>query len=420
MKIERGYAQHVGSRQEQQDAGLLLSDDGRREQLVVVADGMGGHAGGSIASSQLAETAKRVWAEHKKSPLEPKRLLERIIREGHEAINRAGAEKGLTPRSTCAMLLIHDGAAHWAHVGDSRIYRLRDGQVMRLTRDHSVVQMLVDLGKVSEEEMGTHPDQNRLTQSLGGDASPLPDFGNDAIKTHDAFLVCSDGLWEMIPQSEMAATLAAKKLGDDGARHLAERAFDRAKPKSDNITVALLRVGGPPAGAADFDEAPTTRIPDAMRDAHRGTARARPGGRMRWGFAAATVVALGAAAAVVYVPRDAVKRDAATQPATVKDPPPATTPPPGEQPKPPESKQPDQPPPKPHAQPTPRDAPPGQQPGQQPGQPGQPGQPPQSPSQTPGPPGQAQPPERPTPGDNANRGGGPPSWARTRPPPSSQ
>src|SRR6185503_4455362 len=250
MKIERGYAQHVGSRNEQQDAGLVLTDEARTEQLVVVADGMGGHAGGSLASAQVAATARRIWSEHLATAIDPKRLLERIIREGHEAINRAGAEKGLTPRSTCALLYLRNGDragdAHWAHVGDSRIYRLRDGQVARLTRDHSVVQMLVDLGKVSEEEMGTHPDQNRLTQSLGGDATPMPDFGNDSVKEFDAYLVCSDGLWEMIPPAEMATALAAKKLGDDGAKHLAERAFDRAKPKSDNITVALVRVGGPP------------------------------------------------------------------------------------------------------------------------------------------------------------------------------
>ncbi|HEY7609945.1 MAG TPA: protein phosphatase 2C domain-containing protein [Alphaproteobacteria bacterium] len=296
MKIERGYAQHVGSRNEQQDAGLVLTDAGHSEQLVLVADGMGGHAGGSLASTQVAETARRIWGEHQKTPIEPKRLLERIIREGHEAINRVGAEKGLTPRSTCVLLYLRNGGVHWAHVGDSRIYRLRDGQVSRLTRDHSVVQMLVDLGKLSEDEMGTHPDQNRLTQSLGGDAQPMPDFGNDTVRPHDAFLVCSDGLWEMIPQSEMAAALAAKKLGDDGAKHLADRAFDRAKPKSDNITVAMLRIDGPPPGgiSAEIDDARTTRIPDAMQR--------RAAGGARWGFVAATVVALGAAAAAVYKP----------------------------------------------------------------------------------------------------------------------
>jgi PPM family protein phosphatase len=309
MKIERGYAQHVGSRNEQQDAGLVLADDGRGEQLIVVADGMGGHAGGSLASAQVAETAKRIWGEHLKTPLEPKRLLERIIREGHESINRVGAEKGLTPRSTCALFFLRNGNAHWAHIGDSRIYRLRDGQVSRLTRDHSVVQMLVDLGKVSEEEMGTHPDQNRLTQSLGGDATPMPDFGTDGVKPHDAFLVCSDGLWEMIPQAEMAAALAAKKLGDDGAKHLVDRAFDRAKPKSDNITVALVRVDGPPPAGigigADPEDARTTRMPG--REPRRA-----PGGT-RWAFLAATLVAVGAAAAVVYKPWD--KQGSDTTPA---------------------------------------------------------------------------------------------------------
>ncbi len=412
MKIERGYAQHVGSRNEQQDAGLVLTDEGRTEQLVLVADGMGGHAGGSLASAQVADVARRVWAEHKKSPLEPKRLLERIIREGHEAINKAGAEKGLTPRSTCALLYLKNGGAHWAHVGDSRIYRLRDGQVSRLTRDHSVVQMLVDLSKVSEDEMGTHPDQNRLTQSLGGEAPPMPDFGTDNVKEHDAFLVCSDGLWEMIPQAEMAAALAAKKLGDDGAKHLVERAFDRAKPKSDNITVALLRVGGPPAGsigAALEGEARTTRMPGTMkRPAARGT---------RWGFAAATVVALGAAAAVVYKPWDkqGTGVDTGTSPAVgPKETP--VAPPPERRSDPPKQEAPKTEPPKPDVEPKPaerREAPPPAQPPKDPPAP--------SPEQSKPPPAQPDqggivPPQRATP-----QPGGPPekneAQPRRQPPP---
>jgi serine/threonine protein phosphatase PrpC len=430
MKIERGYAQHVGSRNEQQDAGLVMTDDGRAEQLILVADGMGGHAGGSLASAQVAETARRLWVEHQKTPLEPKRLLERIIREGHEAINRAGAEKGLTPRSTCVLLLLRNGSAYWAHVGDSRIYRLRDGQVTRLTRDHSVVQMLVDLGKVSEQEMGTHPDQNRLTQSLGGDANPMPDFGSDGVKEHDAFLVCSDGLWEMIDPVEMAAALSAKKLGDDGAKHLVERAFDRAKPRSDNITVALLRVGGPPPGSigADPEDAKTTRIlgqPPLKRAA---------GGGARWGFAAATVVALGAAAAVVYKPWDKQGLESGTTPAVgPKEKPADQTKPPTEErrteppktdpakpdgepkpaerrempPPPPPQRTPEAPPPT-DRQPPPESAPPPASPGQ-PSAPGQPAAP------APGDRGATKPPEPPATGGEPSKRQAAPKQAQPRP-----
>jgi len=412
MKFERGYAQHLGSRQEQQDAGFVLSDDGRGEQLVVVADGMGGHAGGSIASAEVAATAKRLWAEHQKTPLEPKRLLERIVREGHESINKAGAEKGLTPRSTCALLFVRNGSAHWAHVGDSRIYRLRAGQLTRLTRDHSVVQMLVDLGKVSEEEMGTHPDQNRLTQSLGGDAVPMPDFGSDSVQAHDAFLICSDGLWEMIPQPEMAAALAAKKLGDDGAKHLADRAFDRAKPKSDNITVALLRIDGPPLTTAAFDEAATTRLKTVPRRSPANTAR--------WAFAAATVVGL-AAAVVLIKPWETRSSDpaAGTQKATPQPPvPPRAEEPKREAPKPDAEPQPaERRAPPPPAPPIPSQ-PPAQPPAIQP-----PAQPPaaQPPAQPPAaqPPAQPQPgtPPSPAPGtDNPKPQGTPPSSGEPTPP----
>ncbi|MEQ8695241.1 MAG: protein phosphatase 2C domain-containing protein, partial [Bauldia litoralis] len=178
MKIETAYTAHPGGRDEQQDAVAVLERPDGGECLVVLADGMGGHAGGSLASRTVVETAERVWADDG-APGDPRGLLAHICQSAHEAINQAGEDQNLSPRSTCVLLHLRGGMAHWAHVGDSRLYRFRDGAQLGRTRDHSVVQMLLDMGKISEEEMGTHPDQNRLTQSLGGDTDPEPDFGSD-------------------------------------------------------------------------------------------------------------------------------------------------------------------------------------------------------------------------------------------------
>jgi serine/threonine protein phosphatase PrpC len=240
MIVETAAFSHQGGREEQQDA--YASFAGRDGYLLVVADGMGGHAGGRIAAAKVVETARRLWQAHQQSPLGPRQLLKSILRESHAAINAAGLEAGLTPRSTAAVLHLGPARAHWAHVGDSRIYRFRNGTLRERTRDHSVVQMLVDLGKVAEEDMGRHPDQNRLTQSLGGDGAPMPDLGVEDLQPGDAFVLCSDGLWEVVAPDEMREALSKPTLENGLAEGLAARAFERAGPRSDNITLVLARV----------------------------------------------------------------------------------------------------------------------------------------------------------------------------------
>ncbi len=318
MKVETASFAHQGGRDEQQDAHAMLENGD--EHLVIVADGMGGHAGGRIASSQLIETARRVWDAHRAKPFEPRQLLDRIIREGHAAINEAGAAAGLVPRSTAAVLYLGRSRAHWAHVGDSRIYRFRDGAFRERTRDHSVVQMLVDLGKVAEEEMGAHPDQNRLTQSLGGESQPMPDFGVDDLKAGDSFLLCSDGLWEMVPTGEMQEALARPLTGNGLAAELTERAFDRAGARSDNITVAMVRVDGVPVRRAAPPPPPPPRR-------YAATESNSAHGRV-WAIAMVLVLVLGAAAAV-FRPwqQDSSKppQPAASTPADATSPRPETT-----------------------------------------------------------------------------------------------
>ncbi len=259
MKIDTAYTDHLGGRDEQQDAVAVFQRPDGDECLVVLADGMGGHAGGSLASRTVVETAERVWRDTEPGA-EPRDLLARVCQAAHEAINAAGEKQNLSPRSTCVLLHLRDGAATWAHVGDSRLYRFRDGALLGRTRDHSVVQMLLDMGKITEEEMGTHPDQNRLTQSLGGDTDPEPDFGSDEARSGDSYVLCSDGLWEMVKPDEMAAALGEKGF-DKQPEAMAALAFERAGKHSDNISLALVRVDGPAVAAATTDD----RRPRAKR-----------------------------------------------------------------------------------------------------------------------------------------------------------
>lgn len=249
MKLETAFATHMGGRDEQQDRVAVFSAPDGGARLLVVADGMGGHAGGSLAAQAVIDAAEEAWHDNDFGAGDPKALLKNIVASAHKAINRIGEAEGLSPRSTCVILYLDGTRAVWTHVGDSRLYRFRGGRLLERTRDHSVVQMLLDMGKITEEQMGTHPDQNRLTQSMGGESEPEADLDEDQVEEGDSFILCSDGLWEMVSQEEMAAGVtneALPKLADK----LPGVAFERAGAKSDNISIAVARVGAPKAGAA--------------------------------------------------------------------------------------------------------------------------------------------------------------------------
>lgn len=240
MNWEIAHAQEVGGRDEQQDRVAAFEARNGREFLLVVADGAGGHTGGALAAQDVIDAATARWREHRRTRVEPRSLLGGICQDAHRRIAARGGTGRNAPRSTCVVLYVDADAAHWANVGDSRVYHFRDGSVAACSRDHSVVQMLVDMGKIREDEIATHPDQNRLTQSLGGERPPAPDFGCATAAADDGFLLCSDGLWERVTPEEMAAALAASSL-DTAAASIARQAAQRGGPDADNVAVALAR-----------------------------------------------------------------------------------------------------------------------------------------------------------------------------------
>ena len=239
MKWQAAAADAIGGREEQQDRVVCLVAPDADSCLVVVADGMGGHRGGALAAQSVVEAAEAVWRDPRLDSA-PQDFLTSLCFAAHDAVNRAGRAHGIQPHSTGVFLLLNSGDAHWAHVGDSRLYRFAQGRLLGRTRDHSVVQLLVEMGEVGEDEMATHPTQNRLFRSLGGEDAPEADFGAAAVSNGDAFLLCSDGLWETVTVEEMAAALSADDL-QRAAGMLVALAAERGGPTGDNVTVALVR-----------------------------------------------------------------------------------------------------------------------------------------------------------------------------------
>ena len=242
-KIQFAEISDTGGRQENQDySGHFLTDTGA---LFVVADGMGGHKGGALASRYFTEAlldhAKRALKGLAKKP--EMTLAEIVLKAGREMRQQVHlAASGQDPRTTCAIAWLDDSGVVSAHLGDTRVYGLTKDKVLWQTRDHSIVQLLLEQGEVSDDEVARHPDQNRLYKSIGGDKDPDP-----TIKRHptlapgQGLLLCSDGFWEYVETPEMCALVTANDI-NTALRTLVSLAVRRAGNDSDNVTAQLVLV----------------------------------------------------------------------------------------------------------------------------------------------------------------------------------
>lgn len=234
---------HVGGREEQEDSVATFSKGNRH--LLVVADGMGGHSGGCFASKSVIAVAKSVWEQEGEVVKNATKFLQRICELAHESINDYGKKYNRFPHSTCVLLYIDGKQAWWAHLGDSRLYHFRGGKLLRRTRDHSVVQLLVDLGRVKEEDMGKHPDQSHLFKGLGGKELSKPDFGKAWVRSGDSFVLCSDGFWEQVSASTMSKILSRSDVDlRTRVECLVKEALEAGGIEGDNIGVAVAHLKG--------------------------------------------------------------------------------------------------------------------------------------------------------------------------------
>jgi serine/threonine protein phosphatase PrpC len=197
MKFAIYQESRQGPRKSNQDRVVYCYT--RDALCMVIADGMGGHLHGEvaaqIATQFIGEAFQRAAQPRLADPF--KFLLESITNAHHAIVDYANVRSLLeTPRTTCVACIVQDGLAHWAHVGDSRLYLIRNGRVEAQTKDHSRVQILVDAGRVREEAVAAHPDRNKIFNCLGQMGPPKVDLSRRVALRHgDVILLCTDGLW---------------------------------------------------------------------------------------------------------------------------------------------------------------------------------------------------------------------------------
>ena len=234
-------ASRVGGRERNEDRVGQWS--AAQATLLGVADGLGGHAHGDVAAQIAIDILGGAFAAQAQSKLsDPSQFLVQAIDTAHAAILREAALRNYadSPRTVIAACVVQDAHAYWTHVGDCRFYLLRKGRIVLRSRDHTVVQRLLDEGRIREEAMATHPHRNRLLQCLGGIQQPQPDWqGGVRLAQDDIVLLCSDGFWGPLTQRQMLHALLAKPLAE-AIPELVDLAERCAGPESDNISVVAM------------------------------------------------------------------------------------------------------------------------------------------------------------------------------------
>lgn len=245
LRIETATISLKGYRYDNQDrVGIVCDVDA---VIGAVIDGMGGHADGDKAAEVALASVLDSFQSAAKPISDPRSFIREAIADAHSAVLELGSDLAVEhrPRATCALWLVQNGYAYWGHVGDSRVYLLRNRKVFKRTRDHSHVEVLLAEGLITEEEAVDHPLRNYVEVCLGGDPENPESTvaGAFELQRGDVLLTCTDGLWGGLddtaiaeffhggfPDLELEANL--KRLGDD--------AVMAGAPTSDNTTAAVL------------------------------------------------------------------------------------------------------------------------------------------------------------------------------------
>ena len=215
----------------------------QKGRLAVIADGMGGYEGGQEASRLAVEIVQDTYANT--SNCSPQTLLLAGFEAAHAQIQQQASDHpGLRGMgTTCTAIALLDHQLVYAHVGDSRLYLLRGDNISRISHDHSYVGRLVENGVISPEEAESHPQRHILTAALGAGSGVTPEHPPQpiAVAPDDVLVLCTDGLWSVVHDEEMAGLIRENSL-NDACRALVDKARQRGGP--DNITVQLLRIVG--------------------------------------------------------------------------------------------------------------------------------------------------------------------------------
>ena len=255
MNVSVGAATDIGQvREGNEDSYLVV------EPLYAVADGMGGHRGGEVASSLALETVQGMFERREGS------LAEQVAEANRAVFDRSQSDRKVSGMGTTLTAAQVDGnRVHLVHVGDSRAYLLRGGELTQITEDHTLVHRMVMEGEISEEEAETHPHRSILTRALGVDQNIQVDEGDLEVAPGDRLLLCTDGLTGMVPEGQIREILLESRDPQEAVDKLVKVA-NRAGG-IDNITALILDFAndgsGPGATKGSAIRQPTTERPIA-------------------------------------------------------------------------------------------------------------------------------------------------------------
>jgi protein phosphatase len=297
VNVRVGAATDIGLVRERNEDSYLLE-----EPLFAVADGMGGHRGGEVASRMALETIESLFRRGRGA------LAEQV-----QEANRAVYERSSTDRSVAGMgttltaAVVEDERARLAHVGDSRAYLFRDGELRMLTEDHTLVHRMVQQGEITEAEAERHPQRSVVTRALGVEGSVPVDEVIVDLRPGDRLLICSDGLTSMVGDDTIAGVLSRENDPQAAAETLVRAANDAGGV--DNTTVIVLAFDdGEPATDGATRRDTLVAAPPPSRDAASGTpSRSRADRNRSWRrialvvFVVAAVAILGSIGARSYL-----------------------------------------------------------------------------------------------------------------------
>jgi PPM family protein phosphatase len=229
---------HIGGRKVNQDR--LAYSYSKDVLLMVIADGMGGHARGELAAEICVNTiTNRFQAEARTTIRRPKEFLDTAIQAAHRAIVAFADQHEMLecPRTTVVACIVQNGKAIWAHAGDSRLYVLRNGGLAFGTEDHSRVQQMMNAGLLTREQAEVHPDRNKIYNCLGGVLPPTITHSEEwPLMIGDSFILSTDGFWGPLNANMIAARLETENILE-AIPKMMDEALTRAGAESDNLSV---------------------------------------------------------------------------------------------------------------------------------------------------------------------------------------
>ena len=282
MKFSIYQESRTGARRANEDR--VSYSYSREALLMVIADGMGGHLHGEVAAQISVQYITEIF-QHDAAPRirDPALFLSKALLNAHHAILDYAGDHLLkdAPRTTCVACIVQDGAAFWAHAGDSRLYLIRKGKVAAQTRDHSRVRMMVDDGLITEAEAASHPSRNRIYSCLGGPASPLIEFSpRTSLRSGDVLVLCTDGVWGPLGDAKLAQGLASASVMES-VPVLLGQAEHLAGAHCDNLSMMAMRwedeLDGTTAAAVSTQTLPLEGFTTQMEGFSRSRAGAGPG-----------------------------------------------------------------------------------------------------------------------------------------------